>query len=542
MPDPSKPRRWRPRFSLSTLLVLALFAGSAGLLWQHWDPWAPGLVLPKPARAVPFACFSAGGKHVFVLDDSMARIFDARTGALIFEYAVLEQDNYREYNRTLAFTPDGPLFLTSVSRNEKLPPYPGEADIGRPLKQKVTFEIIDTPLTDAVKLVEKKTGAKIEFSPCVSEEIQKTPINLRVSDLNADLYLEWVCKLAECEVDYSQGKVLLKTKSEYDADFNNAVAVRNAENNTIVSVIPGTRVEPKVKRFCGNGKFVEIDDKEGNSLIYEIKTGKCLLQLTPESHPYGVSDWAVSQNGRFAAGYTHNKDAAFFEVWDLANGKPFRTINAPENFYGRDPTDPVILFSPDGRYMVLLDQIWETEQDAGPRIQLNGVMRANMAFTPDGQKLIVSVSDQVLIFSFDRHAPHALGWPAARKFGFSPDGSKMLCAGNDNDMELWDAKCENRLFQFPPPKRRYFWEKEPDSGIVAFAPAPPGFEDNPAHRFSPDGESILAGSDELTIWHRRRPEDRWGIAWLWEFWLAVALAMSLIWSIARDRRILAPKK
>ena len=40
----------------------------------------------------------------------------------------------------------------------------------------------------------------------------------------------------------------------------------------------------------------------------------------------------------------------------------------------------------------------------------------------------------------------------------------------------------------------------------------------------------------ILTWHRRRPEYWYGVAWLPEFWLSVALSVGLIVSVWRDRR------
>lgn len=58
--------RWRPRFSLRTLLILVLLAGSLMALIQRWDRWYLALNIPHPvARAVD----SADEERTFCLSD-----------------------------------------------------------------------------------------------------------------------------------------------------------------------------------------------------------------------------------------------------------------------------------------------------------------------------------------------------------------------------------------------------------------------------------------------------------------------------------------
>ena len=71
------------------------------------------------------------------------------------------------------------------------------------------------------------------------------------------------------------------------------------------------------------------------------------------------------------------------------------------------------------------------------------------------------------------------------------------------------------------------------------------FAINPSHTcgaFDAEGRRFLfsSGSADGGVWlfTRRRPERWWGLACLWEFWLTVALAAALAWSVSRDRRAL----
>jgi len=59
--------------------------------------------------------------------------------------------------------------------------------------------------------------------------------------------------------------------------------------------------------------------------------------------------------------------------------------------------------------------------------------------------------------------------------------------------------------------------------------------------FSPGGRRLALGTNlgEVLLWHRVRPEWWWGVFWLWEFWLAAALAGLFAWSVWRDRKVLA---
>src|SRR6185295_12166022 len=68
MPSPSsipKRPRWRPRFSLLTLLLSVLLCGSGMLLWKNRAPWVV-LTTITTDGPVQFATFSSHGKYSLV--------------------------------------------------------------------------------------------------------------------------------------------------------------------------------------------------------------------------------------------------------------------------------------------------------------------------------------------------------------------------------------------------------------------------------------------------------------------------------------------
>lgn len=56
--------------------------------------------------------------------------------------------------------------------------------------------------------------------------------------------------------------------------------------------------------------------------------------------------------------------------------------------------------------------------------------------------------------------------------------------------------------------------------------------------FSSDGKwMVWKNGKHADIWRLTRREQWWGVAWLPEFWLTVALSVGLVWSLWRDRRL-----
>ena len=108
----AKPRRprWRPRFSLLSLVLFVLLTGSAYGLWWRWKPWVLEHVLAGHSDAVVCASFSPDGRRIVTASyDKTARTWDAETGR---ELAVLKG---HERNVDLAiFSPDASIVIAAV--------------------------------------------------------------------------------------------------------------------------------------------------------------------------------------------------------------------------------------------------------------------------------------------------------------------------------------------------------------------------------------------------------------------------------------------
>jgi hypothetical protein len=54
------------------------------------------------------------------------------------------------------------------------------------------------PLDEAFKFISETTGLEIEIDPKLTADgVDRTPINLRVSDMHAELAIAWILRLAE---------------------------------------------------------------------------------------------------------------------------------------------------------------------------------------------------------------------------------------------------------------------------------------------------------------------------------------------------------
>ena len=165
----------------------------------------------------------------------------------------------------------------------------------------------------------------------------------------------------------------------------------------------------------------------------DMETGQLLATL-PTGRPYYQS-WLVA-GGKQLIALTDDDGQGVFEVWDVERGALLASHPAPNNFQA----------APDGSRVAYMD---------GQKLKImntrSGVTRASAAvpfhneicFQPDGRRLAVSTpfgkvaivdteSLQVLN-TFEAHRNNVVG------FGFSPDGRWLATGSMDNQIRITDV-------------------------------------------------------------------------------------------------------
>ncbi|GMV79260.1 MAG: hypothetical protein AMXMBFR7_04440 [Planctomycetota bacterium] len=108
--------------------------------------------------------------------------------------------------------PDGRQVVTPPQPVEvKLDAQPPEwvSEIHKNMRRKVNFEFVDTPLTEAVAFIQALTKTSIVLDPAL---VHAPSINLKVTDMQLDLSLEWIAKLADCEIELRDGAFYMRAK------------------------------------------------------------------------------------------------------------------------------------------------------------------------------------------------------------------------------------------------------------------------------------------------------------------------------------------
>jgi len=100
-------------------------------------------------------------------------------------------------------------------------------------------------------------------------------------------------------------------------------------------------------------------------------------------------------------------------------------------------------------------------------------------------------------------------------FKLSPDGSRILVGQRWAPARLYSARTGTLHAEWPEAR-------------------PVGFLGN--DRVMLDVNDEAGGPSMLRVLRRIRPEQWWGVLWLWHFWLIFALGVALAWSAWRDIR------
>ena len=119
----AKPRRWRVRYSLRTLLIFMLLFSAALALREGWSrpPWQVNHVLKSHKNWILSAAFSPDGRRIVTAGwDDTARVWDSETGR---ELHVLKGHN--SVNCSATFSPDGRHIVTA-SHDETARVWDGE--------------------------------------------------------------------------------------------------------------------------------------------------------------------------------------------------------------------------------------------------------------------------------------------------------------------------------------------------------------------------------------------------------------------------------
>ena len=130
---------------------------------------------------------------------------------------------------------------------------PWKQEIRKKLARHVSFEFVDTPLEEAIQFLNSLTKVNIILDPKVAAEgASKTPITLRVQDMEMELALKWILRLAELEYDLRNQAVFITKKASLAAAVELQIYdIRDL--TTTVPDFPGPRIDLGAQQGAGGG-------------------------------------------------------------------------------------------------------------------------------------------------------------------------------------------------------------------------------------------------------------------------------------------------
>lgn len=258
--------------------------------------------------------------------------------------------------------------------------------------------------------------------------------------------------------------------------------IYDIKTGELTSELKGHSVVIMAIAYSPDGKTIATGSQDFTVKLWNAETGQCTHTL---QHYHRLGSLAFHPDGtRLASGCWDGS----VSVWNTASGEKVHEIN---NAHG----DRVgsIAYSSDGSRMVTgsedrLIKIWDADRKQ-PTHTLKGhageVM--SVAFHPDGNQIASSglppregpgLRLWDITQNFDLVTTHAHIGGGANCFDYSRGGSRLVTAGSDYMLNVWDGKTGLLQFQL-----------EPRENIASVA-------------FSPDGKRFVTGGDknDIRVW------------------------------------------
>ncbi|MHC5054290.1 MAG: STN domain-containing protein [Planctomycetota bacterium] len=107
---------------------------------------------------------------------------------------------------------DARAFEAALARGDfSLPDGVWEVDLRRKLGRQISFEFVDTPLSEALQFLQTITEATIVTDPVALRRKRRTPVTLKVTNMQRTHALRWVLRLLDLEYGLVDGAVFVST-------------------------------------------------------------------------------------------------------------------------------------------------------------------------------------------------------------------------------------------------------------------------------------------------------------------------------------------
>jgi WD40 repeat protein len=243
---------------------------------------------------------------------------------------------------------------------------------------------------------------------------------------------------------------------------------------------------PFALAFSTDGHRLVSRSDDGKLRIWDAETGECLgAESCAKMYDHGsVHSVAVTPDGkRVAAG-----DKAEVRWWDLATGQELDRLALPlegVRVLAFRPNDGLLAAAGDGPEIALVEpstgRVRHTLRHAAGQLEdLPRRMVQALAFSPDGRRLLSAGRDRLLRL-WDVHTGvlvREMAGHTGEVFAavFHPDGQRIASGGRDRVVRIWDAERGEELVRLPGHTNYIF-----------------------SLAFSPDGATLVSGSGDSTV-------------------------------------------
>jgi WD40 repeat protein len=227
--------------------------------------------------------------------------------------------------------------------------------------------------------------------------------------------------------------------------------------------------------LSADGKTILVGDVDGNTGLWNLKTGKLLRNFPKDNHD--VKAIALSPDGNLAAIPLTNDGSVNIDLYDLSTGELLKTFTVD----AQQPFLVTVTFSSDSKMLFATDfeditRIWDVESGQELR-RFNGhdLLNHNPAiFSPGGNLVAIDGG----MSWWDISSGEQLEFPSEMNgnvMNFSADGSLVAMANNGKTVKVWDVSTQQAVNSFSGHTDR----------VISLT-------------FSPDNKLLLTGSADKT--------------------------------------------